>query len=142
MVLMHDHLQLRDSVGISPTSLPRGTFDLTASDSARPRNFIARPSVVSVSDAPERSGKDTVAQLVVIAILIAITIVAIIYLRSFIDSHDSMGPSSTKATFNVACCTAFTTEGVSHPGGFVRLAGNPPHDGETPIESLTNSSTA
>jgi len=35
MVLKHDHLQLRDSVGISPTSLPRGTFDLTAFANAR-----------------------------------------------------------------------------------------------------------
>ena len=29
------HLQLRDSVGITPTSLPRGTYDLTARSLAR-----------------------------------------------------------------------------------------------------------
>jgi len=125
MVLMHDHLQLRDSVGISPTSLPRGTFDLTAFDGARPRDFDARPSVVSVSDAPKRSVKDTVAQLVVIAVLIAIATVAIIYLRSFIDSHDTSSSSPTDSTLNVSCCTTFRAEAVDHPGAVVRLADGP-----------------
>jgi hypothetical protein len=78
--------------------------------------------VVCVSDAPKRSVKDTIGQLVVIAILIAIAIVAIIYLRSFVDSHNSMGPSSDGAA-NVSCCTTFNAGVVLHPGGVVRLVG-------------------
>jgi hypothetical protein len=75
-----------------------------------------------VSDAPKRSTKDTVTQLVVIALLIAITIVAILYLRSFIASRGSMGPSLSGSTFNVSCCTVSWAGAVHYPGMVVHLA--------------------
>ena len=80
MVMMHDHLQLRDSVGISPTSLPRGTFDLTAFARARHENFVARDLMWGPWTMP-RNGRSArrSRQLVVIAILIAIIVVSVIF---------------------------------------------------------------
>ena len=107
MVLKHDHLQLRDSVGISPTSLPRGTFDLTAFAKARGEILGAPPSVEAVADTPKRSVRDTIGQLLVIAILLALIVGAVIFARAYIDSHSSSTPASTKSSFNVTCCAAF-----------------------------------
>ena len=56
--------------------------------------------MVSVGDLPNRSTKDTITQLVVIAFLIAIVIVAIIFLRSYVDTHKAMDADST-ATLNI-----------------------------------------
>jgi hypothetical protein len=106
MVLMHDHLQLRDSVGISPTSLPRGTFDITASLRRHPKNLGAHPNVVSVNDSPKRSLGETISQLVVIAILIAILVVAIIFLRQFISSHNSEAPAWSSRSGQIVVAAA------------------------------------
>jgi hypothetical protein len=43
-----------------------------------------------VGDLPNRSTKETITQLVVIAFLIAIVIVAIIFLRSYVETHKAM----------------------------------------------------
>jgi hypothetical protein len=52
-----------------------------------------------VNDSPKRSVGETISQLVVIAILIAILVVAIIFLRQFISSHGSDAPTSpTRST--------------------------------------------
>jgi len=86
MVLKHDHLQLRDSVGISPTSLPRGTFDLTAFANARGEILGAPPSVEAWSDTPNVRSATQSAQLLVIAILLALIVGAVIFARAYIDS--------------------------------------------------------
>ena len=89
MVLMRDHLQLRDSVGISPTSLPRGTFDFTAFAPSDPENQKTTLSVGRVSETPKRTPGETIGQLLVIVILIGVLIGAVILLRQFLDSHDA-----------------------------------------------------
>jgi hypothetical protein len=81
---------------------------------------------------PKRTRLETISQLVVIAVLIAILVVAVVFLRQYISSHDSATSDakvSTEATFNFSCCTAFNTEAVYHPGEVVRLAW-------TPVEAL------
>ena len=42
-----------------------------------------------MDDAPKRSLRDTITQLIVIAILIALIIGSVIYLRQYIDSRNS-----------------------------------------------------
>jgi len=87
MVLMRDHLQLRDSVGISPTSLPRGTFDLTAFAPSDPENLTTTLSVGRMTETPKRTLGESIGQLLVIVILVGVLIGAVILLRQFLDSH-------------------------------------------------------
>jgi hypothetical protein len=54
-----------------------------------------------VGDLPNRSTKETITQLVVIAFLIAIVIVAVIFLRSYVDSHKAIGANPATSTSNV-----------------------------------------
>jgi hypothetical protein len=97
MVLMRDHLQLRDSVGISPTSLPRGTFDLTAFARSDPENLRTPLTVERMSETPKRPLGESITQLLVIVILIGVLIGAVILLLQFLDSHDA---SQGVATLN------------------------------------------
>ena len=48
-----------------------------------------RPNVETMVDEPKRSVGETISQLVVIAILIAILIGALIFLRQYIESHNT-----------------------------------------------------
>jgi hypothetical protein len=125
MVVKRDHLQLRDSVGISPTSLPRGTVDLSAfahapTEKPGPATYCGR-----VDPQPKRSLGDTIGQLVVIAVLIAILIGAIVLLRDYVDSHNSGHASIQKTTFRFSCCSGFNPNVVYHPGETIRLAWMP-----------------
>ena len=104
MVLMRDHLQLRDSVGISPTSLPRGTFDLTAFAPSDPENQKTTLSVGRVSETPKRTPGETIGQLLVIVILIGVLIGAVIVLRQFLDSHAAaQGVANLNRIFIASC---------------------------------------
>jgi hypothetical protein len=82
-----------------------------------------------MADSPKRSVRDSIGQLIVIAILIALIVGAVILARQYIDSHNANDAESTKATFNFSCCTAFNTAAVYHPGEVVRLSW-------TPVEAL------
>jgi hypothetical protein len=82
-----------------------------------------------MDQAPKRSVGETIGQLAVIVVLIGILVGAVILLRDYVDSHNAPPPSSTKATFNFKCCTAFNPDVVYHPGEIVRLAW-------TPVEAL------
>jgi hypothetical protein len=85
-----------------------------------------------MTEAPKRSTRDTIGQLLVIAILIGILIGAVILLRQFIDSHN--------------------TSDAARPGGGVMALSLPDHGrmllydlartGDSAIVSFTNSSTA
>jgi hypothetical protein len=87
-----------------------------------------------MAQAPKRSLRDTVTQLVVIGILIVILIVAVIFFRQYVDSHDANAAYS-KPAFNFRCCTAFNTEELYHPGEVVTLAW-------TPVEELPGDYTS
>jgi hypothetical protein len=79
---------------------------------------------------PKRSVRESIIQLVVIVLLIAILAVAVILLRQYVESHNNAAPpTSTTATFNFSCCTAFNDSEIYHPGEVVRLAW-------TPVEAL------
>jgi hypothetical protein len=82
-----------------------------------------------VADTPKRSVRDSVGQLIVIAILIALIVGAVILARQYIDSHNNSDATTTKATFNFSCCTAFNAAALYHPGEVVRLSW-------TPVEAL------
>jgi hypothetical protein len=84
-----------------------------------------------MDQAPKRSVGETIGQLTVIVVLIGILVGAVILLRDYVDSHNASNPppSSTKATFNFKCCTAFNPDVVYHPGEIVHLAW-------TPVEAL------
>jgi hypothetical protein len=82
-----------------------------------------------MDQAPKRSRRDTVGQLVVIAILIGILVGAVILLRDYVDSHNASSGASSVATYNFSCCTAFNADAVYHPGEVVHLSW-------TPVESL------
>jgi hypothetical protein len=62
--------------------------------------------VVSVNDSPKRSLGETISQLVVIAILIAILVVAIIFLRQFISSHNSEAPAWSSRSGQIVVAAA------------------------------------
>jgi len=126
MVLIHDHLQLRDSVGISPTSLPRGTFDLTAFVTALTEHAWATPNVEVMVDTPKRSVRESIGQLVVIAILIAILVGALLLLRQYVDSNNASDSSSLTATY---LDSAFVASWTSRSG-------------DAAMVSFTNSRTA
>ncbi|HUZ40487.1 MAG TPA: hypothetical protein VMU68_03735 [Acidimicrobiales bacterium] len=79
-------------------------------------------------DAPKRSVGETITQLVVIAILIAILIGAIIIFRQYVESHNSSNSISTKPTFTFTCCAGFNSNVVYHPGDMVRVAWTPVED--------------
>src|ERR1035438_31281 len=74
---------------------------------------------------PKRSVGDTIGQLVVIAILIAILIGAVVLLRDYVDSHNSSTPTSTRATFSFNCCTGFNPDAVYRPDEIVHLSWTP-----------------
>lgn len=78
-----------------------------------------------MNDGPKRSIGDTVGQLVVIAVLIAILIGAVILLRQYVHNHNSSAPISTRATYSFSCCAAFDPATIYHPGEVVRLAWTP-----------------
>jgi hypothetical protein len=82
-----------------------------------------------MDEAPRRSARETITQLVVIAILLALIVASVIYLRQYVDSRDASNPSSphvsTKATFSFTCCTGFDAAAIYHPGEDVRLAWTP-----------------
>jgi hypothetical protein len=81
-----------------------------------------------MDEAPKRSARETITQLVVIAILLALIVASVIYLRQYIDSRNASSPTppvSTKATFSFTCCTAFNAAAIYHPGEDVRLAWTP-----------------
>jgi hypothetical protein len=155
---MHDHLQLRDSVGISPTSLPRGTFDLTAFACDPPGKFADGIYCGAMPETPKRSLGETIGQLLVIIILIGVLIGAIILLKDFIDSHSNSQSLST-STFNRTCCTQLNATVIDHPGDVVHVerlpsgkwrvthrdspvtASSTSRDGDATISSLMNSST-
>jgi hypothetical protein len=82
-----------------------------------------------MSDTPKRSVRETIGQLLIIALLIALIVGAVIYARRYIDAHNASDADSTKATFNFSCCTAFNTQALYHPGEVVRLSW-------TPVEAL------
>jgi hypothetical protein len=92
-----------------------------------------RPNVVAMNES-KRSIGDTIGQLLVIAILIAILIGAIVLLRDFIDSHNS---SSGAPTYNFSCCAALNPNVAYHPGETIRLAWTPV---ETPSSQFTSKS--
>ena len=89
--------------------------------------------------APKRSIGDTVGQLLVIAVLIAILVSAVILLRQYISEHNSSAPITTKATFSFNCCAAFNPAAIYHPGESVRLAWTPVIEppGEYPARTVT-----
>jgi len=76
-------------------------------------------------DAPKRSVGETITQLVVIAILIAILIGAIIILRQYIDSHNTSHSIANKPTFTFTCCAGLSPGVIYHPGETVHLAWTP-----------------
>jgi hypothetical protein len=78
-----------------------------------------------MDDSPKRSIGDTIGQLVVIAILIAILIGAVILLRDYVDSHKSSAPAPAKTAFSFQCCTGFNANAVYRPGEIVRLSWTP-----------------
>jgi hypothetical protein len=80
-----------------------------------------------MDDAPKRSVRETITQLIVIAILLALIVGSVIYLRQYIDSRNSSDGSSnvsvsSKVTFGFNCCTGFDASAVYHPGEDVRLS--------------------
>ncbi len=96
-----------------------------------------------MDQAPKRSVGETIGQLVVIAVLIGILIGAVILLRQYVDAHNASNSpptsSSTKATFNFNCCTAFNPNAIYHPGEIVRLAWTPVEasPGDYPSRTIT-----
>ncbi len=56
-------------------------------------------------DAPKRSVGETISQLVVIAILVAILIGAVIIFRDYVDSHNSSDSYRSTPTRTFTCCT-------------------------------------
>jgi hypothetical protein len=80
-------------------------------------------------DAPKRSVGETITQLVVIAILIAILIGAIILFRQFIESHNSSGSIPPHPTFTFSCCADLNPNVVYHPGEAADLAWTPVEHG-------------
>jgi hypothetical protein len=139
MVLMHDHLQLRDSVGISPTSLPRGISTLPHLHRATTKNFHLATYCGPMDGPPKRSRKETVGQLLVIAILIGILIGAVLLLRQYVDSHNANQSISTTATLNFKCCTAFHHAEVNHPSEATQLTWTPVEalPGQYPARTIT-----
>lgn len=104
---------------------------------------MSRPNVAFMVDAPKRSVGETITQLVVIAILIAILIGAIIIFRQYIESHNASGSISTKPTFTFTCCGGFNPNVVYHPGEMVRVAWTPVQDipGDYPKGTVTLSAS-
>ena len=96
-----------------------------------------------MNDAPKRSLGDTVGQLFVIAILIAILIGAIILLRQYVKNHNSSAPISNRATFSFTCCTGFNPNVIYHPGEVVHLSWTPVEDspGDNPKRTITLSAS-
>ena len=82
-----------------------------------------------MAETPKRSLGDSIGQLLVIAILIALIVGAVILARDYIDSHKASDANSNIATFNFSCCTAFNVDALYHPGEVVRLSW-------TPVEAL------
>jgi hypothetical protein len=80
------------------------SFILPAIADAPPAISTLRPSVAFMGDAPKRSVGETITQLVVIAILIAILIGTLIFLRQFIDSHNTSNSISYTPTSTLTCC--------------------------------------
>jgi hypothetical protein len=83
-----------------------------------------------MDDAPKRSLRDTITQLIVIAILLALIVGSVIFLRQYIDSRSASdgpanAPTSTTATFVYTCCTGFNPATIYHPGEEIRLAWTP-----------------
>jgi hypothetical protein len=82
---------------------------------------------------PKRSTSETLGQLVVIAILIAILIGAVLFLRSFVNAHNSSAPApapaptSFKATYEYSCCSAKVMDTIYHPGDVIHLTWTPTH---------------
>ena len=89
---------------------------------------MPRPNVTSMVDAPKRSVGETITQLVVIAILIAILIGAIIIFRQYVDSHNSSDPLPSTPTFTFTCCAGFNPNVVYHPDEMIRVAWTPVQD--------------
>jgi hypothetical protein len=79
-----------------------------------------------VTDTPKRSLRESVGQLVVIAILIAILIGAVILVRQYVESHNAEDSSSIHATYRASPFIASTTW----------------RGGDSAMVSRTNSSTA
>jgi len=92
-----------------------------------------------VDGAPKRSLGDTIGQLVVIAVLIAILIGAVILLRDYVDSHNASAPTSTKPIFSYNCCTGVNPNVVYHPGEVVHLTWKPiaASFGASPTRTIT-----
>jgi hypothetical protein len=82
-----------------------------------------------MDDAPKRSVRDTVTQLIVIAILLALIVASVIFLRQYIDSRNTSDgsnvPVSTQADFSFTCCSGFDASAIYHPGEDVRLSWTP-----------------
>jgi hypothetical protein len=66
-----------------------------------------------MTQTPKRSTGETISQLIVIALLIAILIGAVILLRQFIDSHNSTAAPPATPSFSYSCCTRFTQRDLS-----------------------------
>jgi undecaprenyl pyrophosphate phosphatase UppP len=67
-------------------------------------------------DTPKRSVGETITQLLVIAILIAILIGAVIILRQYVESHNTSHSIANEPTFRFTCCAGFNPAVVYHPG--------------------------
>jgi hypothetical protein len=63
-----------------------------------------------MDDAPKRSLRDTVTQLLVIAILLALIVGAVIFARQYIDAHNSSAPASNRPTYSVSFVFPATPE--------------------------------
>jgi hypothetical protein len=78
-----------------------------------------------MDESPKRSTRDTVTQLVVIAILLALIVASLIFLRQYVDSRNTSDGSNAPATFSFTCCTGYDDSTVYHPGDEIRLSWTP-----------------
>lgn len=72
-----------------------------------------------MSDAHQRTARDSAGQLAVILLLIAVLVGAIIVLDKFVTSHATSTPSTP--AYNYSCCTGWSTNTVYTPSETVRL---------------------
>ena len=77
---------------------------------------MSKPNVAVMVDAPKRSVGETITQLVVIAILIAILIGAIIIFRQYVESHNTSGLISYRPTTTLSGRAPLISDVVYHWG--------------------------
>ena len=95
-----------------------------------------------VDGSSNRSIGDTFGRVAAIVTLIAILVVAVIFLVSYVDSHDSSAPAPIVSHFNIFCCASPNPEAVYHPGEVVRLVWTPVEAGTSAYPKRTITLTA